>query len=131
MCGSSFLEKKTMWVKWGIFLDINLLNSPPNFCLWLLCFTVKRGTKTTFWQTKSPLSIQSFWFSFFALRVCYFADIHLKKNIYFFKMRANQLIYLHQASIDHARVNARHFWGIQTGWLKMKLYLKGKLKKQQ
>ena len=53
----------------------------------------------------------------------------LKTNI--FKLRANQLVYLHQASFNPVKVNARYCLGVKTGWPKLKFNHEGKLFKNQ
>ena len=41
------------------------------------------------------------------------------------------ICYLDWDSFDHVQVSAKQFWGIQTGWVKLKVYFKGKLFKNQ
>ena len=48
-------------------------------------------------------------------------------NKYIFKLRANQLVYLHQASFNPVKVNARYCLGVKTGWPKLKFNHEGKL----
>ena len=126
-------QVRSLWIKYLKLLRIMLLTKRQSsfytlecwylvlssymvlFCWWLLWFTVKRGEiaeKSPQYQdnivkTNSPLYIFNLSFIYFALRVCYFLHMDVRKEKE--KIEANQLVYINWASIDHVQVNARHF----------------------